>query len=106
MESSAFKPKKLTFTNNSPARQFKLLETAEKKEEIGGLGMGINTSDDNAPVGRFSLALHVCMTPKHNNDDTSIAAGSDYGDYDDDDDYHRERCHREGEGESGRGIIA
>ena len=68
--------------------------------------MGINTSDDNAPVGRFSLALHVCMTPKHNNDDTSIAAGSDYGDYDDDDDYHRERCHREGEGESGRGIIA
>ena len=72
MESSAFKPKKLTFGNNSPVKQYKLLETAEKKDVNG---FGINSLDDNdLPAGRFSLALHVCMTPKN---DTSIVAGSD-----------------------------
>ena len=75
LESSAFKPKKLTFNNNSPARQFKLLETAEKKEEAGGFGINISDDNNEQPVGRFSLALHVCMTPKNN--DTSIAPGSD-----------------------------
>ena len=36
--------------------------------------MDADNTAGEMPVGRFSLALHVCMTPKN---DTSMALGSD-----------------------------
>jgi len=50
LENSALKPKKLTFVPGSPSRQFSLLESDCKQEP--------------EEIGRFSLALHACMTPR------------------------------------------
>ena len=50
LENSALKPKKLTFVPGSPSKQFSLLESDCKQEP--------------EEIGRFSLALHACMTPR------------------------------------------
>ena len=50
LDSSALKPRKLEFAN-SPSKQFSLLEESDKNM--------VPTES-----GRFSLALHACMTPK------------------------------------------
>ena len=75
LESSALKPKKLTFVNTSPSRQFSLLETEKKGNNASAIGTNNNYDNSNeAPVGRFSLALHVCMTPRN---DTSMACSDE-----------------------------
>ena len=50
LENSALKPKKLTFVPGSPSRQFSLL--------------GSDCKQEPEEIGRFSLALHACMTPR------------------------------------------
>ena len=54
LESSALKPKKLEFTS-SPSQQFQLLDSDQKRGE--------------GEIGRFSIALSVCMTPREENND-------------------------------------
>ena len=53
LESSALKPKKLTFGNSPPRRQASTSEHESRPEMNGG------------GLGRFSLTLHACMTPRN-----------------------------------------
>ena len=76
IQSSALKPKKLTFGNNSPSRQFSLLDSDKKEPDYFE-----NETALDPPVGRFSLALHACMTPRNNNDASMVESEEedDYG---------------------------
>ena len=53
LESSALKPKKLTFGSSPPRRQSSTIEH-ESRAEVNGGGLG-----------RFSLTLHACTTPRN-----------------------------------------
>lgn len=79
LEQSALKPKKLEFTS-SPSRQFSLLDFSDSKLR----------SEER---GRFSLALHACMTPRDENISMIIESDNEGNERDCQDSFINQRCH-------------
>ena len=68
--------------NTSPSRQFSLLETEKKDPSMAG------TQHEEMQIGRFSLALHACMTPTRNDISMAITENDEGSDHENEENFN------------------